>query len=137
MALHSRVKRINEEIRSGVASILMTEIKDPRVQSHLITVTGVDTSNDLQQTTVWVSIYGSDEEAEDALAGLQRSRGYIKRMLGERIVMKYLPDVHFKLDKSGRHADHINRLLKQVEKQSPPQAEAEAESPTEAPKDIG
>lgn len=114
MALHSRIKRINEEMRSAIASILMTELKDPRLQVGLLTVTGVEVSKDLHNALVWVSVYGPEEQQTAAIEALQHSRGFVRHLLGERIVLKYIPDLHFKLDTSGEYADQINRLLKKV-----------------------
>lgn len=102
-------------MRTALASILMTELKDPRLQQGLVTITQVETTRDLQSAVVWVSVLGTDEETESVIEALNHSRGFIKHLLRERVVLKYLPDLQFRLDKSGRYAAHINQLLKQVE----------------------
>jgi ribosome-binding factor A len=106
----------------------MTEIKDPRLSQGMVTVTGVEATNDLQQANVWVSVYGTEEAGTEAMEGLEWSRGYIKRLLAERVAMKHLPDLHFKLDRSGAYADKINRLLKQVEKDTEPDSDKNEEA---------
>lgn len=115
MALHSRIKRINEEMRSAIASLLMTELKDPRLQHGLVTVTQVEVSKDLHNAQVWVSVYGTEQQASDAIEALNHSAGFLRHLLGERIVLKYIPTLHFRFDNSEVYADKINRLLKQIE----------------------
>lgn len=129
MALHSRIKRINEELRSAIASILMTELKDPRLSHGLITVTAAEISSDLHTALVWVSVLGTQEEAETAIEALNHSHGFVKHALSERIVLKYIPNVHFRLDRSGSYAAHINTLLKQIERSQP----AEEHDPESGP----
>lgn len=119
MALHSRPRRLAEEIRTALAEIVRDELKDPRLAVGLITVTHVEVPKDLLNATVHVSVLASDEEAKGVIDALQHSRGYIKRLLGERIHVKYMPDVHFRLDLAGRHAARINEVLKQIERTQP------------------
>lgn len=115
MALHSRIRRINEELRSVIASILMTELRDPRLAVGLVTVTNADISKDLRKALIWVSVMGTDEQAKDAMAALEHSRGYIRKQLAEKMTLKYVPDLSFKHDTSGLYADKINRLLKSID----------------------
>lgn len=114
MALHSRMKRINEELHHAIAGILQNELKDPRIGTGLVTVTDVIVSKDLHNAQVWISVFGSDDAAKAAMEALEHSRGFIKRLLADRIVLKYMPELHFRLDTSGRNAARINELLKQA-----------------------
>lgn len=116
MALHSRILRINEEIRAAIAEIVMTEIKDPRVAERMISVNRVAVSKDLHFARIWVSVLGTDSECAAAIAGLNHSRGYIRRLLGERVVLKYLPDLHFEYDASVKEATRLLELFRQIEK---------------------
>ena len=115
MALHSRIKRINEELRSAIAAIILEEVKDPRLAHGMVTVSSVEVSKDLHNANVWVSVYGTEEEQKGAMAALEHSRGFIKHALGHRVVLKYLPDLHIRHDASFQYADKINRLLKKIE----------------------
>ncbi|MBX7246034.1 MAG: 30S ribosome-binding factor RbfA [Candidatus Sumerlaeaceae bacterium] len=125
MTLHSRVKRINEEIREALAQIIMTEVKDPRVAAGLVTVSQVESAKDLKTAHVWISTYGTEEQARHAVDGLNHSKGFIKRLLGQRVILRSMPDLHFEVDNSFREADHINRLLKQTARnQTEPVVEA-------------
>lgn len=119
MALHSRIKRINEELRSIVAEVIQNEVKDPRLTDVLVTITNVFTSKDLHQAQVFVSILGNDEQTSAAMAALEHSRGYIKREVASRVTFRFMPDLLFKLDETGRTADRINTLLRKIERDNP------------------
>lgn len=119
MALHSRLKRINEELRSIVAEVIQNEVKDPRLTDVMITITNVFTSKDLHQAQVYVSVLGNDEQTEAAMDALERSRGFIKRAVASQVTFRFMPDLMFKLDETGRNADRINTLLRKIERENP------------------
>lgn len=127
MALHSRMQRVNEEIRAAIAEILLTEIKDPRVADRMISVNRVVVSKDLHYARVWVSVLGTDAECADAVAGLNHSRAFIRRLLAERIVLKYLPDLHFEFDSSVKETTRLLELFRQIETQHRPDDEPPVE----------
>jgi ribosome-binding factor A len=117
MALHSRIRRINEELKTVIAGIIMTEVKDPRLARAMVTVNRVGVSKDLHNARVWVSVLGTDEDCAAALEGLNHSRSFIKRLLGERVVLKYVPELRFEFDPSVKEAAHINQILIDLERQ--------------------
>lgn len=132
MTLHSRIKRINEELRSAIAMILLTELKDPRLGQGLVTVNQVAVSKDLHNAQIWVSVLGPVEAGQLAVEALNHSKGFIKRLLRERVVLKYMPELHFRLDTSPEYAAHINELLHKVAPHEEPHEEtAEEDSETE------
>lgn len=124
MALHSRMQRVNEEIRAAIAEILLTEIKDPRVADRMISVNRVVVSKDLHYARVWVSVLGTDDECAAAVAGLNHSRAFIRRLLAERVVLKYLPDLHFEFDSSLKETTRLLELFRQIESGSRPAGES-------------
>ena len=76
-----RVRKIQEFIKQEVSSMLLKEIKDPRL--GFVTVTGVHLTGDLREATVYVSLFGSDREKAESLEALNNARGFIRRELGE------------------------------------------------------
>ncbi len=132
MALHSRMERVNEEIRAAIAEIVMTEVKDPRVAERIISINRVVVSKDLHYARVWVSVLGTDAECVETVAGLNHSRGYIKRLLSERVVLKYLPDLHFEYDPSVKETSRLLELFRQIEHQEPAPSETPMKTNEEA-----
>ena len=119
MALHSRIKRINEELRSIIADIVQNEVKDPRLTEVMVTVTQVFTSKDLGQAQVLVSVLGNDQQTRAAMAALDHCHGFIRKEVAARVTFRFVPDLIFKLDETERKAAHINSLLRKIERDNP------------------
>lgn len=105
-----RTQRVGELIRDEIALILQREIHDPEIR--FVSITDVEVSTDLRIGRVHVSIMGTDDEQEKTLAALERSRGRIRYMLGQRARLRTLPDLSFHLDRTAVQAEEIERLLK-------------------------
>src|SRR6266849_6207853 len=87
-SMSDRMRRVNESLQRVLADAL-PELKDPRI--GFVTVTGVDTSPDLRQARVYVSVLGTDAERADALAGLSSSRGFLQAQIAAEVRMKRTP----------------------------------------------
>lgn len=112
--------RINDEIRKAISEILR-EVKDPRVRSAFISITGAEVTPDLKYAKIYYSILGADgnAEAEKQVAqGLRSSSGYIRRALSAAVDLRQTPELSFILDRSGANGAHISSLLRKVETDS-------------------
>ena len=94
----NRINRINEEIQKELSS-LIRNLKDPRIQNTMISITRVETTPDLRYTKVYVSFL-QEEKAADALKGLQSAAGYLRRELGQALKLRYTPQIMWALDDS-------------------------------------
>lgn len=103
----SRVK--GETVREAVAGILLSDIKDPRVE--LVTVTSVEVSPDLRHANVFVTAHGGAERYAQALDGLRAASGRIRTLLGHQVRMRYVPELHFLIDPSLDQAARISELI--------------------------
>ena len=105
----SRSRRVADQIGREIAVLLIEAIDDPCVQG--VTVSGVDVSPDLRNATVHVTVpAGADAGA--AMRALGRAQGLLRRRLGERVRLKYLPALRFEHDRTLDRADRIERLLR-------------------------
>lgn len=111
-AMVRRIDRIKESILREISGIVHDEVKDPRI--GFVTVTDVEVSVDFRYARVFVSVYGTEKEKKDTLIGLNRARGFIRREIGGRIRMKFTPEIHFKLDDTSEHAQHISEILLKI-----------------------
>ena len=109
----NRIKRISEEVRKVVSTMLINGIKDPRITS-MISVTDVEVTNDLRYAFVYISILGGDKEA--SLEGLNSARGYIRREVGRQGKLRYAPEIIFKIDDSIERGMYMDELIKSVNK---------------------
>ncbi|NLC77922.1 MAG: 30S ribosome-binding factor RbfA [Clostridia bacterium] len=108
-----RTQRVAEEMKREIAAILKEEIKDPRV--GFVTVTGVEVTPDYRYAKVYVSIFGDETEVKNALEGLEKASGYIRKEIGRRIKLRYTPELSFRHDESIRHGAKIAELLANVQ----------------------
>ena len=104
-----RQERVSERIHHEVSDLLLNEIRDPRVEQ--VTVTGVEITPDLKLATVFVSALGDPEAKDNALKGLERASGYIRRELAQRLAMRVTPALRFVLDESWERGARLDALL--------------------------
>ena len=110
----NRIGRINEEVQKELAS-LIRNLKDPRVQDTMISITHVETTPDLRYAKVYASFL-QEEKAKDALKGLKSASGYLRREIGNRLNLRYTPELIFELDPSLIRGAHISKLLNDLER---------------------
>lgn len=108
-----RLTRINEEMRKEISEVIRTEIKDPAVQNVMISVVGVDTTNDLKTAKVYISVLQENKKKE-ALNALMKAQGYIRREIARRINLRNTPELLFKLDESIERGIEMSKLINDV-----------------------
>ena len=107
------MRRVNEAVREVLSSRIATGLRDPRV--GFVTVTGVETSPDLRNATVFVSVLGDDEQRAETLEGLEDSRKELQSALGSELRMKHTPILKFEHDDSVDRGIRVTELIKQEE----------------------
>ena len=110
MKQNSATRRLAEEAREKIATILMTEISDPRLD--LVTVTGCEVSVDRSVCKVWVS--ADPDSYDEVLEGLQSAKGRIRSLLGRTLTWRVTPELIFQIDRSTDVAQRIAEALKNV-----------------------
>ncbi len=108
-----RTDRISEEIKKELSNIIRDSIKDPRLPDF-VSITAVRVTRDLRYAKVYVSIYGDEEKKKDAITALTSASGFIRREIGQRISLRYTPEIQFKLDESIEHGIHISKLIEET-----------------------
>ena len=113
----NRIGRINEEIQRELSSLLRT-LKDPRLQNGLLTITHVDTTNDLRYSRIFVSAFNKEQEKE-MIKGLKSAAGYLRRELGSALKLRYTPELQFIADDSIQYGAHILEVLRDPNRVKP------------------
>lgn len=113
MLQYKRADRVADVIRRELADLLQRRIKDPRL--NRVTVTGVEMTDDLRHARVFYCFLGESGEREAVAQGLARARGFIRRELGQRIYLKFMPNLDFRYDQSFEYGDKIERILKELQ----------------------
>ena len=109
----NRIGRINEEIQKEL-SALLRNLKDPRVQDTMISITHVETTPDLRYAKIYVSFL-QEERAQDALKGLKSAGGYLRRELGQSLQLRYTPELVWELDYSITYGARMLKLIGSLE----------------------
>jgi ribosome-binding factor A len=104
-----RMRRVNEAVREVVSARLAEGLRDPRI--GFVTVTSVDTTPDLRQAKVYVSVLGTDEERAETLAGLESAHGLLQQAVATELRMKHTPTLQFVFDESIDRGMRISELL--------------------------
>ena len=91
-----RTERIDQLLREEITAILAKEVADPDI--GFVTVTDVETAPDLRHARVWVSVIGQRGERDVTLRALERAMVYVRRVLGTRLRIKRIPELHIRLD---------------------------------------
>ena len=107
-----RKERMQDFLREEISLIVQQEIKDPGL--GFITIIDVRMTEDLKYAKVYYSVFGSEEEKERTAQALKRATNYIKHQLGDKVRMKYMPDITFIYDTDQEKAARIDAILKQV-----------------------
>ncbi len=110
-----RASRIGDQVLREIADLLMRKVKDPRVKGT--TLTGILVSRDLRSAKVYYSVIGGERDILEAQSGLDSAKGFIKREIGLRMDLKYVPDIVFKHDPSLAAGEHMERLLQLIRKE--------------------
>ena len=109
----NKLARTNDDIQR-VLSNLLTQVKDPRVQQGMISVTRVETTGDLRYAKVWLSVLGLESEKEFR-KGLRSASGWLRRELGASLALRYTPELVFEVDHSIEQGAYISGLIEKLE----------------------
>jgi len=108
----SRADRINRELRRRISITIQQELKDPNI--GFVTVASVSTSPDLSQASVYFTCMGDDKEKDKTKKALNRASGYIRKLLGKKLYIKFIPDIKFIYDDAVQQKAKIDKILNQL-----------------------
>jgi ribosome-binding factor A len=106
-----RMRRVNEAVRQVLSEALL-ELKDPRI--GFVTLTGVDTSPDLRQATVFVSVLGGARKQERTMAGLGAAHGVLQASIARELRLKRTPQLTFEYDQSVERGVRMTQLIDEL-----------------------
>ena len=130
-----RITKLNGQLQRKLAEVFEMLVCP---ETHtLVTVTGVETAVNLRDATVYVSVYGDDAAGQRILQLINKRRAMIQSALSTKIILKYTPVLHFKLDKTAAKADRVMQIINDLGFDNTPDASAGKPDPnaTENEKD--
>ena len=109
--MSERMRRVNESLRQ-VLSEALPGLKDPR--SGFVTLTGVETSSDRRQATVFVSVLGGEKKRRASMAGLEAAHGVLQSRLAHELRLKRTPQLSFEYDHTVEHGVRMSKLIDEL-----------------------
>lgn len=113
MADPARARRVADRIHKTVAQVLERRIKDPRL--GFVTITDVRVTGDLQQATVFYTVYGTEGERRRSASALKSATGLIRSEVGKALGIRLTPTISFQLDSLPTTARSIEDALAQAQ----------------------
>lgn len=116
MKNYERADRVSGLIQQVLSEILQKGIKDPRLK--MTTITNVKMSRDLRVARIYFTTSGGGKSVEEVAQGFKSARGFVKRSLAGKLGLRYMPELEFFYDDSFDYGDHINKILKSIQKEN-------------------
>lgn len=115
--MKNRLLRVNELIKRELDTLIRKEVG--QMPGKLVTVREVDIAPDLKHASVWMGILGTKEEQHASMAVLHAHRKDLQSLLSKRVVLKFTPQLHFKLDETGERGDRVLNILSELDLPEP------------------
>ena len=90
---YKRSQRVSDSIKKEVASIFLFKVNDPILRN--ITITNVVLSDDLSNAKIFYSTINSKDDETSVKKALDKSKGFIRTMLGKSLSLKKIPTISF------------------------------------------
>lgn len=108
-----RLKRVNELLRRELGQVFEMLVS-PECKT-LVTVTDARIAPDLREASVFVSVYGDEAAGRAVLSLLAKKRPAIQHALAQKVILKYTPKLHFRLDQTAAKADRVMTILEKLQ----------------------
>jgi ribosome-binding factor A len=130
-----RTVRLNSLLREVISDVIKKQVRNPHI-NELLTITRVDITNDLHYAKVYVGVIGTDDVKQETVKALQSAAGFIAVNCAKLVVMRYFPELTFKLDDGADKHMRIEELLYEINQEKKKRdaeeaTEEEAEEPSE------
>ena len=112
---YKRADRVNALLQRELGTLISEELRDPRIA--FATVTAVEVTDDLRSARVHVSVLGDDETQKRTMAALEDAKAFLRREIGARTDLRFVPELTFASDRSAERAVRIAGLLREAKKQ--------------------
>ena len=109
----NRYDRIASEMRKVISDILRNDVKDPRIPM-MTSILDVKVTRDLKYAKVYVSVFGSEADKVQTGLALKNSAGYVRHRIGEKMIIRAVPELTFIIDESIERGAYMNELIKKV-----------------------
>lgn len=104
-----KAQRVAQLIKNHLSTLLLTEVRDPRLDG--VTITEVNLDRELEHAEIFVNALGDESREEEVLLGLESARGFLRRQLAQALTTRRTPELHFKWDRILQQAQQLEQVL--------------------------
>lgn len=108
----ARSDRVASAIKKEVSVIIHDELKDPRL--GFVTITNVEVTADLRQAKIFFSVLGKEQEHKKTKEALDSAMGFIRKLIAQRIKLRFAPEILFREDRSSEYSVRIQEVLEEI-----------------------
>ncbi len=105
--------RINQEVQRELSSLLLREVKDPRI-APMTSISAVEVAPDLKTAKIFVSVLGDDAAKENTMKGVKSAAPFLRSQLAKNLNLRNTPDLHFVLDDSIEYGIRMTNLIESM-----------------------
>ena len=111
-----RYQKVSEALKREISNIVHDEIRDARL--GFVTIMRVDLTEDLRYARVYFSVFGEEKEKKATLEALRKANSFIRYLVGQRVKLRFVPEITFKLDRSVEYNIRIEQELDKIKEQN-------------------
>ena len=107
-----RTDKVKKQLEREISRVFREDLKDPRI--GFVTVTRIDLTGDLRNAKIYFSIMSDEVNKDESLEGVNSAAGYIRKLIGDRLKLKYVPELIFRLDKSIEYSIELEKTFERL-----------------------
>lgn len=111
----TRPERVAEAIRKEISTMIQAELKDPRI--GFTTITKVEITPDLRYAKIYYTVLGDNKAKKSTEVALKNAKGFIRGCIGDRLKLRFTPEITFRVDRSTEYADKMEQLFDRIHKE--------------------
>ena len=126
----TRKQRLQDQLREVLSEVIRREMRDPRFNDGLLSITEVEVTTDYKEATVYISVLGTEEAKQEKLKLLRQANGVIRQALKKSKAFINVPSLTFEYDEALERGSHMFEVLERVRRDDearpkpPPESEA-------------
>lgn len=110
--MNLRLQKVNSLLMREISTILHQKMNDPHIGRP--SVTAVKVGSDLRSAKVYIDSSGNSAKDDHLIDSLEKARSFIQKELGEAVTLRYLPELHFQIDKTNLNAERIEQIIQKL-----------------------
>ena len=94
-----RIQKVSSLLKKEISLILINDLNDNLIIDNFVSITKIELSGDLQHSKVFISTSAEETTKELIIENLNSAKNKIRFLLSQRVKMRRIPDLVFKIDR--------------------------------------